>query len=367
MSYRILLRSVKNTEMRDILVRRLSLKKNMDYDTCRRQIDEGEFVYAENILWSDVVEISRSLKRLGVTFSIIDEDAPDEGELVPPASDDREEGPEEPVPGQSRFRDPAPEGRPQAGVPHFDYSVHRPPKKESPVGELIAVIAFIGLLGVAIWFLGRFTDSPSSSKTSPSPAAQEKDAGKNTRPPSQSAGDNSSAPDGPVTTARQAEKAVDSAAGLCGTQGDAAVKLYHAAISFNRKNIDAWHGLLNCYRENGLYEKAAETRREMRAIFGEGVFSLHGIVQDFGALESLALKDNPARISYRSKQKNETDLRREVFRMLGRSRSSLAGRSVSVYAMQGRDRGGYLYTVDMNEFPRTFTAFSEMVQVTPVQ
>ncbi|ERP32193.1 hypothetical protein [Chitinivibrio alkaliphilus] len=164
-----------------------------------------------------------------------------------------------------------------------------------------------------------------------------------------------------------AQRMQDEAREMCGRHGSQATRLYLAALSFNKHNIDAWYGLLHCYEQHGMHEEAVRTRQTMREIFGEDVFDMEEIFSDYGDVEYLDVSGDAPRVTYYSQKGTEEDILREVHGLSRRLRSTVSGRSLTVYALTGADRSGYLLTVPLEEFPEDFRAFQREVTVTAVE
>jgi len=81
---------------------------------------------------------------------------------------------------------------------------------------------------------------------------------------------------------KKATAFVDSARQYASDDPMKAVKFYKMAISFNKYNINAWFGLLGAYRDLGMKKEEAEAQKKMKAVFGEDIFSINGIVHPFG-------------------------------------------------------------------------------------
>ncbi len=162
-------------------------------------------------------------------------------------------------------------------------------------------------------------------------------------------------------TAEEAENIKDKADDVCGKDGDQATKLYRIAISFNRKNIDAWYGLLNCFKENGLTKEALETEAEMKKLFGKDIFTLQTIVSPYGDLEEFSQTDN-AFLRYASRASDKEEALLDIYK-IGLSISNISKKKrLSIYCTIDENTS-ILATVSLKPFPRGFRQFKEQAKI----
>lgn len=138
---------------------------------------------------------------------------------------------------------------------------------------------------------------------------------------------------------------------------DAMIKFYKIAISINRKNFNAWNGLVNAYANEGMTKEAYEAKEEMKKIFGDEMFSVEKLVRPYGKLISFNQgKGGQCRLEYRSKSKKKVDLESESFNLLRSLNTSLGCGKYSLYASTGKGKG-LLVRYDHSAFPNTFSDY----------
>jgi hypothetical protein len=173
--------------------------------------------------------------------------------------------------------------------------------------------------------------------------------------------------DAATEEARAASQAfIDSAK----TRPDAreAVSFYKMALSFNKRNIDAWYGLINAYTQASMPEEADKARADMKKIFGEGVFSIAQAVGRFGDLIDLSATDEGTfRVEYRSRQTGQNELIHESF-LLGKALAiQCRCTAISLYIHGTGGKGasaGALVFFKTDPLPLTFEGFQSAATVT---
>jgi hypothetical protein len=162
---------------------------------------------------------------------------------------------------------------------------------------------------------------------------------------------------------RQAENYVDSA-----RTGDAdlerQVAFYKIAISFNRYNLQAWHGLLQAYRELDKPREAKEAREAMSKIFGDEVNSVSAAVERFGELsDAYAGEGGVYQVEYKSKKASKEELLRDAFNMTRAVRNACNCKHISIHASTGPDGGGLTVTSNAETPMRTLPEFSKQAEI----
>ena len=147
-----------------------------------------------------------------------------------------------------------------------------------------------------------------------------------------------------------------------------AVSFYKMALSFNKRNIDAWYGLINAYMQASMPEEADKARADMKKIFGEGVFSIARAVGRFGDLIDLSATDEGTfRVEYRSRQTGQNELVHESF-LLGKAlaiQCRCAAISLYVRGAGGKSASaGALVFFKTDPLPLTFEGFQSAASVT---
>ena len=147
-----------------------------------------------------------------------------------------------------------------------------------------------------------------------------------------------------------------------------AVSFYKMALSFNKRNIDAWYGLINAYTQASMPEEADKARADMKKIFGDGVFSIAQAVGRFGDLLDLSATDEGTfRVEYRSRQTGQNELIHESF-LLGKALAvQCRCTAISLYIHSAGDKGdsaGALVFFKTSPLPLTFEGFQSAAAVT---
>ncbi|MGM0462314.1 MAG: hypothetical protein ACQEQ4_07855 [Fibrobacterota bacterium] len=354
MTYSIVLKAVRNEDLLDILARKLGAKKNIPFEDCRTQLQRGDFLYAESLPWQEAVSVGNSLKKLDISFSVYDETgAAIQNSALSTAATSQ-------APDKKRTAPAHKIEVKQDDIPTRD----RKKTKAETYTELLAIFGFIGALIFSIWLLNFFFGddgtSPSRDTTAtvqPRPSGVPRTGNNDTQ------SENTPAP----ASHEDARKIQEEAQDICGNDASSAVKLYRIAISFNERNLDAWHGLLNCYSQHGMHEKVNETRQKMKEIFGEDVFSLKEIIDDYGVSEYINFDTDPARITYMAGKKSRDAITRDVYRMLRRISANSTARMIIVYALFDESRDGYMITAPLKDLPDNYRGFSQTITVDAVE
>jgi pentatricopeptide repeat protein len=353
MTYSIVLKAVRNEDLLDILARKLGSKKNIPFEDCRTQLQRGDFLYAERLPWQEAVSVGNSLKKLDISFSVYDETgATIQNSALSTAATSQS-------PDKKRTAPAHKIEVKQDDIPARD----RKKTKTETYTELLAVFGFIGALIFSIWLLHFFFGDDDTSPSPDTPAMEQSSSSGVIR----KSNDAQAEDPPPPASHEEARKIQEEARDICGNDASSAVKLYRIAISFNERNLDAWHGLLNCYSQHGMHEKVYETRQKMKEIFGEEVFSLKEIIDDYGVSEYIDFDTEPARITYMAGKKSRDAITRDVYRMLRRIASNSTARMIIVYALFDESRDGYMITAPLKDLPDNYRGFSQIISVDAVE
>ncbi|KMQ50806.1 hypothetical protein CHISP_2329 [Chitinispirillum alkaliphilum] len=159
---------------------------------------------------------------------------------------------------------------------------------------------------------------------------------------SKSAGQPSgSAEPGEVTSAQAArsDAFIDSAKAVSFDHARA-INFYRIAISFNRYNLHAWHGLVNTYREAGMVQEMRDAQKQMEELFGESINSVSSLVNKYGELRSASLTENGVyRVEYITSKRDRDALLRETYTLTKALRNVCDCESISLFASGGRGKG----------------------------
>jgi len=138
---------------------------------------------------------------------------------------------------------------------------------------------------------------------------------------------------------QQANNFIDSARTL-GNSPDKQVAFYKIAISFNQYNLQAWHGLLQTYRQMNDAAEISSTEAQMKAIFGEEVNSINSAVTQFGELVDTYTSESGAyRIEYKTKKTSQDEILRDVFNLTRAARNTCKCLNISVFASTSPGNG----------------------------
>jgi hypothetical protein len=162
---------------------------------------------------------------------------------------------------------------------------------------------------------------------------------------------------------RQAENYVDSA-----KTGDADLErqeaFYKIAISFNRYNLQAWHGLLQTYRDMNKPREAREAQEAMSKIFGDEVNSVSAAVERFGELsDAYAGEGGVYQVEHKSKKASKEEMLRDAFNMTRAVRNACNCKHISIHASTGPDGGGLTVTSNAGTNMRTLPEFSKQAEI----
>jgi len=114
------------------------------------------------------------------------------------------------------------------------------------------------------------------------------------------------------------------------------VAFYKLAISFNRRNLAAWQGLLQAYRELHMDAAAHETEREMKEIFSTEALSVGNIVKSYGELvDTYVNMDGAHMVEYKTAKSSKVDVLRDVFAMTRAIRAACDCSNISIRVSTG--------------------------------
>ncbi len=228
-----------------------------------------------------------------------------------------------------------------------------------PAGGLLAGVFFAGaIIFVALKFWGRANPAriPYSAGQEAGEArsahgkerrdAKPEDGASATAGPAR--GNGRAHPDVSVTGSSDAF--VDSASAACG-DFECAIAFYRIAVSFNRKNLRAWQGLVAAYRGSGQAEPAKDAEKEMEKIFGGAVFTAGALVKPFGSLiRDQQDQSGVCRVEYRSLASERAAIEKETYYIARALAARGECRTISLYASTGRGKG-MLVRVAAEGFP----------------
>lgn len=163
----------------------------------------------------------------------------------------------------------------------------------------------------------------------------------------------------------QFEHALTTADNACVEGAFDTEKMYRAAISFNKNNMNAWVGLLHCFEKKGDTKKVAEVRKEMMEVFGGNIWEITEFVSAFGTVEDFSTEDNVCKLSY-NRYSNSEEIEWELFSVgYGVVRIPNIDKAV-ILAKNGKDKG-YSIAFSTADFPKTFEEFQEKIVINKVE
>ena len=162
----------------------------------------------------------------------------------------------------------------------------------------------------------------------------------------------------------QYSQALDEAENACIEGAIDMEKLYRTAISFNKQNLQAWLGLLDCFERMGDERKSAEVQREMQELFGAAVFSILEIIANYGVIESFSVQGTAGRLSYFRSAVSEP-AERELF-LIGQGIAETRRFSKAAIFAKNCPNSGYMVSYSLVNFPKTFEEFLQKIVVNKV-
>jgi type II secretory pathway pseudopilin PulG len=142
-------------------------------------------------------------------------------------------------------------------------------------------------------------------------------------------------------------------------------KLYRIAISFNKNNMQAWFGLLNCFEKKGDDKKVAEIQKEMQKLFGENVFKITERVANHGTVDNFSTEGNIYRLSY-FRQENSGTIEKELF-SIGQNIANAGNFDKAIIFAKEGDNSGYIISVNLSDFPRTIEEFQRKIVINKIE
>lgn len=391
MRYKIVLKAISNKKLLTLLSEKIAAKEHLPQLQILRELAQGGYVYAANLLKAEAAQTVQTLQKLQIEFAILkdEEELPEKEIFVP--KDASEEAPiveSEPKPFQlntlahrdkQRDHSTPPPLKEASDKEHHEANLRalygldsQPEKKKADPFILLRNSAILLLILGVIWFIAQQTTSaPSRPSRGKMRAASDKSSAKENRQNKNSEGraqgskgksSSSQSPDNPKEpqNAQEAQETKEKADELCGNNGDQATKLYRIALSFNRKNIDAWYGLLNCYKEHSMTKEIQETEAEMRKLFGPHIFSVHKMVSPYGALEEYT--DSKSATFLRYSSFDSADPLLDIYKIALSVSNVCKGKKITIYATIGK-KEGYLVSIASKPFPRGFGAFKSKASI----
>ncbi|MDD5676071.1 MAG: hypothetical protein PHC61_18005, partial [Chitinivibrionales bacterium] len=139
---------------------------------------------------------------------------------------------------------------------------------------------------------------------------------------------------------------------------------YRMALAFNRRNTNAWFGLISAYQADGQPRAADSLQGVMLRLFGDSIASVNRIVAPFGAALDYALnQEGVYRLQYQARAKAEADLLYDGF-LLAKALTLICNcQGLSLYARTAPGKGVLMY-VKSAPFPASFAQFKQNATLT---
>ncbi len=151
---------------------------------------------------------------------------------------------------------------------------------------------------------------------------------------------------GETSQDRASREALSSAEKQCVSSGINTEKFYQFAIDYNPDNLDAWFGLLNCYRITKRSDDANRIITEMRERFGNNILEPMRYLQEFGNREVTKLQSPNGSLVYQSNASSVNLLYGELFRITRRISAAGTVQSLTILAKM-RDGTGIFLTISL--------------------
>ncbi|MBD3345637.1 MAG: hypothetical protein GF401_11305 [Chitinivibrionales bacterium] len=366
----LIITSINNPRAYPVLTRNLAGDPSISLEKARTMLQNLPVTYLTDISQTEAEEAIIQLNKLGVTAKIIQPQSStplSQGKNVTwkPADTTKEPSKKPTVRKKAAiYRSPAQK------VSSIGTRTSPKSTKIRNIASGIAGIAVMALIVGAMIFLSNFGNDSYRETKSGSPAIKKRlsktrsKAGqqrKSRKKPSKGR-PSKQRPTPTSSQKRQAVSYIDSA--RVTDDNLTAIKFYTIALSFNKYNVDAWYGLINAYSDAGMLEEAREARAEMKAIFGDNVFSLTGIVELYGTPQDISrTPEGTLRIEYQSKNRSKSELTEEAFRLAKALRSECRCTALSFFAQTGKGKGLLVHT-PLEQFPPTLAEFKKKASLT---
>jgi hypothetical protein len=153
--------------------------------------------------------------------------------------------------------------------------------------------------------------------------------------------------------------------GKASSEANDAVAFYKMAIGFNKFNVGAWYGLIAAYAALGMEDEQRESEKAMAAIFGQEIFTVSKIVEQFGELvDSYTTTDGACHIDYRSRESKKDALQSETYMLVKALATRKDCLAFSFYVRAGNGRGGVLVYIAGTPVPDSFQQYRLRAKIT---
>jgi hypothetical protein len=374
MRFTILVTSIENTRSKAIVAHNLAGNRGVSLQLAMSLLDNLPVLYQANLSKEDAGAAVARLAKIGVKANAVSSDmrAPEENASLAVAPPPK---PPSPPPVEPLVLGDAPRQR-------FSY-IGRAPENEEPksgkkrkvrlIAAVILGICFAALIvigarekfGFRIPASGLLEASADSAKQKAIKVPASRNTMRRQNPTLQNPDTDV---DARAASAREqsASQAYADSAKACADLREA-VAFYKMALSFNKRNVNAWYGLINAYTQAHLPDEADTAKANMKKIFGEDVLSLTQIVARFGELiDMYTTQDGTFRVEYRSRHTGRDELLHETF-LLGKALAPQCDcAALSLYARSAGSTG-LLVFFKTDDAAVSFEGFQATASVTYLQ
>lgn len=356
MNYTLFIKPIDDESKSKIIAKKIaSQHQELGYRDILILLKSRGFKYLKTENVEEIKKISEEFSALGVKFTISSDDdvKSHKAEKLPPVAKIEEPHKRNKIVGE-RLGNISTKSKKSSNLPHI-YS-HKKAVKKS-IGAVGTTLIFIAII-TALFIVLRLSNQKPSFGTGnrKSEAVDTKSSKRKSSSRVSKKSKIQNAYNGTKITAAEAETAVASAEEACGNNSSQAVKLFRFAISFNKHNLNAWYGLLNCYLENDQFSDAERIREEMREIFGDDIFSLSAIILPYGDVKNFSTEEQVCRISFRSTSKDKNQIYVNLFNIARGVAST--GKFIKIIIFAEVSKGdGVLAALELGQFPETLEEF----------
>ena len=368
MRFNVLVTGIDNSRSKTIVAHNIAGNRSVSLQHALSLLENLPVIYQVNLLKEEAEASIARLGKIGVKADAVPMEiggnAVRENKIKEAAAVNPETVPRQPA---ETIRAPQPNFTYISGEKQAMGPSEKAGRKKLRIGAIVIAACFIGLIFVCAQVKFKFF-LPDSSASNPVPGISKQKPGllnnsrQNAGKADEAADTQPQTPAVPDEQVRQAMAYADSAK-TCAS-ADGAIMFYKMALSFNKRNMDAWYGLLNAFTQAQKPEDEQRARSEMLKIFGEGVFSLAHIVQRFGDLIDLYPAHNGTyRIEYRSRQTGQTEVLHETFLLVKALGVQCNCTALSLFAHTDKSKGVLVY-LKTDPVPASYADFISRATIT---
>ena len=367
MKYSIFIKPIKDESTLKMFARRVASEQDaVGYKTILNSLATKGIIYLKDLDKDRVVEKGEELSKLGLQFSII------KGAEEPVRK--AEPKPKESKPSVIVSKSPSAPMVPKK-IDHKGDSIYSSSKnttskkgadKSSSLKTYLILATILLVVGFMLYKLSHKKDftikenkstvslKGKSGSSKKADASSKKLKGKSNNRKDESSKRNASA--------QEIDSVISDAQEACGNNGSEAVKLYRVALSFNKNNLNAWYGMLNCYLEHNQKQEADSVREEIKRIFGNDVFSVAALILPYGDLGNYSSNNREFRASYKSFSKDRDAITQQIFNICRGVYATEEFDKAVIFAETSSGKG-VLVSVELSPFPETIVQFRAVADI----